>query len=253
MLAWQTGFFSTPPAAGYSPNGVVFDGSTYLTRGAAYSGAADSKLVTIAAMVKLTGTGSDQQILSNRQSASPGHPSFVLGRNADNTLYLFGQDGSTTRLNASTATALSTGTWYAILVSFDLANSSNRSVYINDALDSTTWTTYGNFARDFTNTENTVGTNAEGLNTHNFVGELSDVWFDIGRYVDFSVSSNRRLFFNASNAIVDKGTDGSVPFSAAPIAFFSGATASWATNKGTGGGMTTTGTLTTSSSQPPGA
>src|SRR3546814_7073174 len=45
--------------------------------------------------------------------------------------------------------------------------------------------------------------------------------------------------------------DGSTPTGSAPLVFLSGATASWHTNKGTGGGFTENGALTDAATDPP--
>ena len=107
----------------------------------------------------------------------------------------------------------------------------------------------------YTSRQVTIGTysNAPGT-ANNFVGEIAELWFDIGRTVDWSVVGNRRLFFDASNKIVlNKGANGQTPFTATPTGYFAGATATWQTNKGSGTGMTVgAGALTTSSALPPG-
>lgn len=223
----------------YQANSVVFAGATVLARGAAYTGAADSTSFTFACRIKLTGTGADQHILSCNQS-SGSNPSLVIGRNANNTLYVLGFNTSTINLNATSNTALTAGTWYAVLIS---VSGTIVRIYIDDAANLAGSPTNNNVARDFTNTQNTVGANAANTANNRFVGELADPWFDIGRFVEVSTLSNRRLFFDAANLPVSKGANGSVPFGAAPTLFLSGATASWQTNKGAGGGMTLTGIL----------
>jgi hypothetical protein len=57
------------------------------------------------------------------------------------------------------------------------------------------------------------------------------------------VESNRRLFLSEFKRAVNLGADGSTPTAVSPIIFLSGSIAAWATNKGTGGGFTTNGTL----------
>ena len=50
----------------------------------------------------------------------------------------------------------------------------------------------------------------------------------------------------------DFGSTGNIPTSVAPLLYLSGATASWHTNKRTGGGITATGMLTTAATTPSG-
>lgn len=79
---------------------------------------------------------------------------------------------------------------------------------------------------------------------------MSDLWAEYGVYVDFSVEATRLKFRNAGGKPVNLGSDGSIPTGGSPIQYFSGATVDWHTNKGTGGGFTENGTLTTASTSP---
>lgn len=64
-------------------------------------------------------------------------------------------------------------------------------------------------------------------------------------FIDFSNVTNRRLFIDAGGNPVNLGTDGSLPTGSAPDIFLSGDTDTWHVNKGTSGGFTENGTLTT--------
>ena len=226
----------------------MINSSTYLSRGAGFTGAADSKLFTFAMTIMLTGSAADQHILSGQSTAAR----VVIGRGSSNDIYiLLRQSTGTTRVQVNTS-ALSTGQWYNILGSFDSASTANRHLYVNDTSDLAGISAYSDGTIDFTLTNYSVGVHA-ALSGQKFEGELCDFWVDFGRFVDFSITANRRLFFTSDNKVVNKGTDGSTPFGAAPIAFFSGSAASFATNNGGGGGMTTTGTLTNSAADPVGA
>jgi hypothetical protein len=57
-------------------------------------------------------------------------------------------------------------------------------------------------------------------------------------------------FFSAAGKPVALGADGSTPTGTAPRIFFSGDNSSFATNKGTGGSFTLTGSLTNASTSP---
>ena len=74
----------------------------------------------------------------------------------------------------------------------------------------------------------------------------ADAYIRLDATLDISSSTNRDKFLPAT----DKGSDGSTPTGSAPAVFLSGVTASWHTNKGTGGGLTLTGTLSTAPSAP---
>jgi hypothetical protein len=236
--------------APYAPNGVVFNGSTYLARNGQFTGAVDAIPFTFAFAVRFTGTQADQHILCINQSSANGFASLIIGRTSGNRIYLYGASGSATSFQMNTNTSLTNGQWYAVVGS--IGDLTARNLYLNDALDLAV-TSQINVARDFTNTQNTVGTFADPPGTNNLVGELSDLWFQAGLYTDFAVASNRRKFFDASNKLVFKGANGQTPFGTAPTLFLSGSTNTWQNNLGTGGGMTVTGTLSTSATQPLGA
>jgi len=79
--------------------------------------------------------------------------------------------------------------------------------------------------------------------------DVAELWVD-NSFIDFTVESNRRKFISASGKPVDLGSDGSAPTSSAPLVFLSGDTGTWHTNKGSGGGFTENGEITTASTSP---
>ena len=81
-------------------------------------------------------------------------------------------------------------------------------------------------------------------------GSIAELWFAPGVYIDLSVEENRRKFITDALRPANLGSDGSTPTGSAPLIYLSGATSSWHTNKGTGGGFTENGDLTDSTSSP---
>jgi len=65
-----------------------------------------------------------------------------------------------------------------------------------------------------------------------------------------SIEANRRKFIDAIGKPVFLGSDGSLPTGVAPAMFFSGDSTAFATNRGTGGPFTLTGSLTNASTSP---
>lgn len=76
--------------------------------------------------------------------------------------------------------------------------------------------------------------------------DIADLVFSTFETIDFSVAGNRAKFANTAF----KGADGSIPTGTQPIGFFADDTASWHINKGSGGGLTEYGTITTAPVQP---
>lgn len=134
---------------------------------------------------------------------------------------------------------LATDVWYNLLLSVDTTlGTSGWKWYINDA--------------PVTLISETVSTNAFiGLGAEtcwwfianersSFISLSANIcvaafWFDIDRYTDFSVESNRRKFITAGGRPERLGPDGSTPFDAAPILYFDNPVATWNVNRGTGG------------------
>ena len=82
-----------------------------------------------------------------------------------------------------------------------------------------------------------------------FKGFCGDFWFT-QTYIDISDESNRRKFISTGGKPINLSANGSEPTGSQPLVFMSGATASWHTNKGTGGGYTEYGALTNAASSP---
>ena len=228
--------------AGYTAQGVQFDGTNdYLSKNTDLTGNANSKLWTVSFWFnkdvsvedKIYGADLDKVIINMASNDKI----QVKARDVSNN----------TDLNISSATAISKNAWHHCLFSVDMANTANRHLFIDD-VDDLLVSTYNNDTLDFTQPVHSIGATAAGA--FKWGGDLADVWIDFGRYVDFSIVANRRLFITAGLCPVDLGDDGSIPFSAAPIMYFSGATAAWHTNKGDGGGFTENGALTDAATNP---
>ena len=105
-------------------------------------------------------------------------------------------------------------------------------------------TTFTNDTIDYTRGNWEVGSDSGGAQKAN--ADFADLWFDAS-YLDITAAANRRKFIDGSGRPVNLGVDGSVPTGAAPLLYCSLLTNSvagdFATNRGTGGNMTVTGTL----------
>ncbi len=237
--------FRFGPAAPYAANGVNFDGTNdYLTRGADLTGNADGKKGIIYFRFLLNGgNGSRQRFFHNTG------PRFEIERRSANTFRLVGKDsGGTQRFRADTvATYTADATWHSFMASWDLATAGSGSIYVDDVLDYNELT-FTDATIDYTVADHALGADAGGGSEINAC--ISDFYFNMAEYLDFSVTANRRKFTNASDKPVDLGSDGSIPTGTAPIMYFSGDTSTWHTNAGTGGGFTENGALTDCGTDP---
>jgi hypothetical protein len=239
--------------AGYANPMIVcdsadFDGTNdYMTRGA-LTGIEDSKQGIFSAWVRWDVDGVADRILV---LAEPLTGWFCLRLN-DNTFGIGGDNSAGTEILQllTTSSLLAGSTWYHLLASWDLASAAGH-LYVNDVADLQT-PTLTNDTIDYTKSQVSVGATFGGSLLLN--GALSEVYFAPGQYLDFSLVHNRRKFISASGKPVHLGTTGALPTGTAPLVYQhlddAEAVANFATNRGTGGDFTITGTLETGSTSP---
>jgi len=229
----------------YKPNAVTFNGTNnYLNHTSALTGAVDSKTITGSLWIKRNGgLGGSYNLFHSANGPTKFRITFDTG---DRLRILGNNSAGALILNYTSTSTITDTNWHHILFSIDLSNPANRHVYIDDAIETGTWGTYTDDLINLTGTVTNIGWNGASL----FPGDMADIWFNYGTYIDLSVAGNRRIFIDASGNPVGLGTDGSWPTGSAPEIFFSGDTANWHTNKGAGGGFTENGTLITAANAP---
>jgi hypothetical protein len=173
---------------------------------------------------------------------------FVAEFLADDTFQIQGEKADDTVILKVASSAISDNQWHHIMFSFDMNNTANRHLYVDDISDLATITTYTNDVLDFTRPGYGVGAAPNG--TFLLDGDLADLWVDHGTYIDMSVTNNRRKFISANGMPMYLGPDGSIPTGSPPDIFLTGDAITWHSNRGTGGSFTEGGEITYSSSQP---
>ncbi|MFZ1742653.1 MAG: LamG-like jellyroll fold domain-containing protein [Pontixanthobacter sp.] len=227
----------------YAPNGVVFDGSTYLSRSAPV-GAADSNKFTFSAWMKAATDASSLPIMSMSSG-------FSLTRTTPSaTITVFGAGGGATRLNlrtTSSALAVADG-WRHVIMSFDLSDTAKRRIYVDDANMALTVTTYSNANIAFATGAPPIYIGANFTATSKYSGSMAEVWFQPGTYLDLTDESVRRKFITADGKPECLGLQGQRPTGSAPLLYLGSRDVladTWPENRGTGGDLSAaTGTLT---------
>lgn len=239
---------------GYDPplrvvDGADFDGTNdYMNRGGGLTGAADSKLGIVSFWIRIDGGNGSSRYIFYRSSGSIQN---YIEIDSANKIWMFFDDSTNSPVVqlSSASTYLASATWLHILASWDLANTTGH-YYIND-VSAPGDAIFTNNTIDYTLSDTEIG--AAGT-VGKFNGCIADLYFAPGQYLDFSLVSNRRKFISASGKPVHLGTDGSLPTGTAPIMYHhiddGEAVANFATNRGTGGNFTITGSLDTASSSP---
>lgn len=230
-----------------------FDAATdYMTRGADLTGAADGKTGTVMFWFRLDGgDGTDMTIFTNattvggttsrwRVRKRPGNEIDILGLNAAGTTILDIQTSATYTAGA---------TWRQFLASWNLATATAH-LYVND-VDVLTSTTLTDDTIDYTVADWAIGGQASGGTLFN--GCLAEVYLAL-EYIDLSVATNRAKFISTTDRPVSIGLTGLFPTGTAAIVYQhlddGEAVANFATNAGTGGNFTISGTLATGSTSP---
>lgn len=229
------------PLGAYEPNAVTFDGTNdYVTIDG--TTITPSTRLTFSFWIKFNNKSTYYRVFHDNGDRTQ---IFI---NDDNSVAVFVRDASNSQvLGCQTGGTLldDTTDWHHWMFSMDSATGDLH--YYIDGVDVTPgWCSFNS-------------TNAYAPNTNLRFGydsyqgyvpaDAADIWFDVGTYIDLSVASNRELFYNAGEAVY-LGADGSLPTGSAPDIFLTGDTDSWHVNKGTAGGMTEVGALTTAPDAP---
>lgn len=229
----------------YRPNGVNFDGSTHLTRGADLTGAANTKVGLLSFWLNPASDGVGTTLVSDFPDATS--LGLVVSRLSTNLLQIRAENSGVILRLKSTSTVLTAAGWRHVMASWNLATGAGK-LYIDD-VDDTDLQTASDVIIDYTRTNHSIGGSPSGAQKLN--GDFADVYFDHGTYLDLTIEANRRKFIDPNGKAVDLGKDGSFVTGSSPIMFFAGPTASWHTNKGSGGGFSvTSGALTDAATSP---
>lgn len=245
------------PAAFAKPfnmDSADFDGTNDFTgRGADLTGNGDSKLGVFSGWLRLDGgDGSALRIITHATVTNAGiRVSRATFSGQANRLGVtaFNAAGTTILQLRSSVAYTASATWLHLLMSWDMASASHLYVSDVDRKDSVTFT---DDTIDYTQSDYGIGGATDGSDKFN--GALAELYFAPGQYLDFSTEANRRKFITAGGKPVYLGPTGALPTGTAPLVYFhldkNEAVANFATNRGTGGNFSITGTLETGSTSP---
>ena len=228
-------------SGGAAANAVNFDGTNdYMRYNSNLTGITDVKTMTLSFWIK--GAASVGKII---YSHDPSNGRVLIQTVATGKIsieVLNPAFGYVVRFTINTVVMDSA--WHHVLVSLDSASTSTRYVFIDDVdrTSATTWTNYDTSTlMDFTSNPVIIGADASAGSK--LTADLAEFYFN-NAYIDISSSTNRRKFITATLAPEPRDANGGYGGADIPKVWFSGTTATWHTNKGTGGGTTLTGTLT---------
>tara|TARA_R110000824_G_scaffold133677_1_gene296509 strand:+ start:695 stop:2821 length:2127 start_codon:yes stop_codon:yes gene_type:complete len=211
------------------PVGIDFNGSnTFLSRSSDLTNNASGKEFTISFWIYLAEADSFQAYSNDGLKLAvygSRDQLIVIGRNSSGTnVLVFEISSNAFRLN----------TFFNVIISVDLTNTSNRYVFVNDENATINWQVYNNDTIDFTNANHAIGANT--ANTYYRAhSRMAGFYLDY-TFRNLTTTSNRRLFIDADGLYVTPPTSGiiSVPMDDA---------SNPGRNDGTGGDFTLNGTI----------
>lgn len=235
------------PAFAVVDRAVGLDGSTWLTRGAGLTGAADSSVVTFSYFVNSSSTGI--RVLAGNSTlggGSAGSRTRVVLAGGTRQPQFIGANSAGTTIVSVTAPALpDDGEWHHVAGAIDTSDEAKCAIVVDGVSQTLTFLTFAGGTVDFTLADWSIGAYPDGTNGSDgpLVGSVADLWFAPGTWLDLSNNPTLLKFRRSSGLPANLGADGSAPTGSAPLVFMSGAPETWATNKGTGGGFTLTDTF----------
>lgn len=222
-----------PPAPNKKDSADLDGTNDYFSKASDFTSNSDSKIFTMVFWIYRDAAGALHTIYD-------ANGKFTAQIDASNQVRIVGKNSASTTILDATVTVptLLAKTFYPVLISLDLANASNRQVYIAEDSATVTWTTYTDDLIDFTETDHAIGALVGGTSKHS--GKLAHFFLDY-TLRDFSSSVQRRIFTEfGANGLQPTKTQAALN----PIAYFKfDNQTSFITNSGTGGDMVQNGTM----------
>lgn len=234
------------PPVPFTYAGSLWDGSDIANRGDVLSGAADTSFITVSLFMRNTNTSTAFILNAGDFNMS------VVQNDSSQEVAAYFQDTGGNNFGFTIDGPLNDGNKHHILFSVDLNHGSGSRVVTASVDGSAVGTT--SFSDSGSAFQAAVGSSSEWYLGNLWVGDLAEVLVKFGTYMDATDSGNIAKFRDGSNNPVDPGADGSTAFGSAATMYFhldDAETANnFATNAGSGGGFSLSGTLVTSTGFP---
>ncbi|PWJ93532.1 hypothetical protein C8D77_101211 [Mesorhizobium loti] len=243
--------------APYVAQAVHFDGSAQLVSSAPLAGISTPSRGILSVWWKTAETGSDFRFLATNAGYNfeldwPFDPNLV----AQDMILNLNDADFTNQFSffPNTSFLYPLSGWMNLLIAWDTNFPAGQKLFecaVNGALIDHSVLTVNDahdaFDVDYSGIFTAFGNAADGYIPK---GDVVDFYFAPGQYLDLTDPAKIAKFVEADGKPVFLGSDGSIPTGTAPAIFFSGDASSFATNKGTGGAFTPTGSLTNASTSP---
>ena len=186
---------TTPVSGEVLPEAVSFDGTNdSINRTSDLTGNSNGKTFTFSCWF-YTGTSASQYKIYQA-----GNSTFNVQGGSEFVVYLK-NSSNTSIFQVDANPLLPINTWCHICLSVDLANTSNRYLYLNDELVNPSWTRYVDDNVYFSQANHYVGSTIWSSNEL-IKGRLAHLFLDY-TYRDLSVEANRRMFITGDGKPAD--------------------------------------------------
>jgi len=239
-LAPRRAVSASPSSFTYYATAFAGGANDYLTRGAAITGATDSKLGLLSFWIKMGATtdNNDYNIMSSGPDIG-GHISFGISRSGGlgNAIRILGRNtigDIRVDLRSLSGTVAEASGWVHVLCSWDTSNSANKYLYINNTASLSVGDFITDAIVDFSEPSQwyfPAGNGGGGP----LKGSICEFYFTTpASFFDISNSANRAKFISGGKP-VNLGADGSTPTGTQPLIYFHNDYTSFGTQQGSGG------------------
>ena len=243
--------FKAAAAAAFTCDAADFDGTNDLMlRGGELTGNADAKVGILRVCLRIDGGDGVLRRVFSLQTGS-GSPGLSLLFLATNKIRLAGNNAAGTSIlrKDTTPTYTAGATWLTISGAWNLATPESQ-LYVGDSAPALDANVNTDDTLDYTKGNCAIG--AQGDGAAKFNGCLAEIIFWPATYASLDTEANRRLLVGADGKPVDPAA--AIAAWGTPIVHQhiddGGAAADFATNLGSGGDFTITGTLDVCDSSP---
>lgn len=248
----RPGVDSVSPTVLAPANAVTFDGSNdWLELNAGLTGLVNGKVGLVSFWIYPRNLAASAYIIRGSESTSFFNSFQVRIDSGGIFIRGFTNNTTTITLNATANPgSLTLFKWNHVLLAWDLATATVQ-MYIDDVDELGVVTTADDNEIDYEMDDWTICALEDNQsNGGKYNGDIAEVYCNLAETLDLDTESNRRLFIDLNRQPVPLGATGEIPTGSDPNIFLSGATGSWHTNLGTGGGFTENGAITDAPTSP---
>lgn len=246
----QAGYMLMHRRKAFRAVAAVTFASDYMARGADYTGIADGKTGLVSFWFLFNGGDATRQMIYATENAMAGN--FIQKAPGNSLGCIFKDVGNTNDLILQTATAYTAdATWHHVAFSWDVAIPVSH-VYVDGGEDEDAGATENNDTLIYSAAEHMIGAEPDGSDLLN--ADIAELYINLAEYLDISQAANLQKLRTVAGKPAALGSTGELVTGTTPLVYHTVKTGEaatvFATNKGSGGDSSITGTLTLAPTSP---